>query len=95
MEELKRSMLTKASALYVVGFIKAKEQLKVIDLNFDTSRIGFLKEIKDGQVMRDEDPYPTDLPFLNDDGEESEDGENQKEDNVRGDGELGNDKVAL
>ncbi|XP_057446356.1 uncharacterized protein LOC130738398 isoform X2 [Lotus japonicus] len=78
-DRLNASILGRASLQYAQGFLAAKEQISVVEPGFDLSRIGWLKEIKDGQVVGDDDISLDLLPQFNDESEPEEDGEDGNE----------------
>ncbi|XP_057439359.1 uncharacterized protein LOC130731171 isoform X2 [Lotus japonicus] len=71
-ERLNASILGRASLQFAQGFLAAKEQISVVEPGFDLSRIGWLKEIKDGQVVGDDDISLDLLPQFNDESESEE-----------------------
>ncbi|XP_057454268.1 uncharacterized protein LOC130745880 [Lotus japonicus] len=86
-ERLNASILGRASIQFAQGFLAAKEQISVVEQGFDLSRIGWLKEIKDGQVVGDDDISLDLLPQFNDESEseEEEDDGEDKNDQDKGD----------
>ncbi|XP_057445170.1 uncharacterized protein LOC130737428 [Lotus japonicus] len=71
-ERLNASILGRASIQFGQGFLNAKEQISVVEPDFDLSCIGFLKEIKDGQVVGDDDVDIDLLPQFNSESEYEE-----------------------
>lgn len=71
-KRLKESILGRASRQFALGFVKAKEQISIVDPNFDLSKIGFLKEVRDGQVVGDDDIDLDDFPKFDSESEDEE-----------------------
>lgn len=83
-DRLKASILGRASNQFAEGFVKAKEQIRIVDPNFDLSRIGFLKEIKDDQKVGDDDVDLDLLPKFDSESESEEEEENGDNDGDQG-----------